>query len=87
MKDFNFYYYSIIDLSKDLYTGKEHQYTIDFFEEIQEDLYSCYHKEGNDFLGTLVGSLHYKTENLLEICDKTLYDYQILTKLLKILQA
>lgn len=61
--------------------GKCKQAYWDLIEDAEELLY------GNDVkLETKIGALHYRFQNLLEICDKTLPDYEVMSNALNDLE-
>ena len=68
---------------RSLYNGKIHQSTIDIFEQIHDDL--DLHSPDMP-LDEIIGSLLYNVDNLLEICEKDLFDYSILSELKNILE-
>ena len=68
---------------RSLYNGKIHQTTIDIFEQAHEDL--DLHSPDMP-LDDIIGSLLYKVDNLLEICEKDLFDYSVLSELKTILE-
>ena len=73
-------------LEKKLYHKDIHQATIDIVEECQMSIDNPEDDNGLSF-DTILGSLCYKVDNLLEICDHNLYDYGILKELMNILES
>lgn len=96
-KNHQYYIDKIDEIDHKVYygMGKYHQFTIDLVEHFQEQLESNRektkeYKENNEKefplkLETLIGSMRYEVENALEICDKSLKDYEILQDLDKML--
>ena len=64
------------------YTYKIKQYTIDLWERIYEELYN---EEMTVTEESFIGSLQYRLSTFLEICDKSLVDYEFISKLYNIL--
>lgn len=65
------------------YTYKIKQYTIDLWERIYEQLYN---EEMTVTEESFIGSLHYRLSTFLEVCDKSLVDYEFISKLNDILE-
>ena len=70
-----------LDIKSD-YTYKIKQYTIDLWESIYEELYN---EEMTVTEESFIGSLQYRLSTFLEICDKSLVDYEFISKLYNIL--
>ena len=64
------------------YTYKIKQYTIGLWEHIYDELYN---KEMAVTEESFIGALQYKLSTFLEICDKSLVDYEFISKLYNIL--
>lgn len=64
------------------YTYKIKQYTIDLWERIYNELYN---EEMTVTKESFIGALQYKLSTFLEICDKSLVDYEFISKLYNIL--
>ena len=64
------------------YTFQIKQYTIDLWERIYEELYN---EEMTVTEESYIGSLQYKLSTFFEICDKSLVDYEFISKLYNIL--
>lgn len=71
-----------LEIERD-YTYKIKQYTIDLWERIYEQLYN---EEMTVTEESFIGSLHYRLSTFLEVCDKSLVDYEFISKLNDILE-
>ena len=71
-----------------LYTGNVHQTTIDLVESFTIDYNNFIYSEYKNFIEhDFIGSCLYQVNNLLEICDKSLEDYNVLIELQKLLES
>lgn len=73
------------ELYKKLHSQRIHQYTIDFFEELDEDISLQESGEGGVENSTFFSAWSYKICNLLEIIDKETEDNILLERLLEII--
>lgn len=73
------------ELSKKLMSNRIHQYTIDFFEELEGEISLQECGEGGVDNATFFSAESYTISNLLEIVDKETEDYILLEKLLLII--
>lgn len=74
-----------LELQKKLHGSNAHQATIDIFESVIMDLMDYQDEVDLVSFSELLGSLHYKVENLLEICNTQFTDYKFLLDLVRIL--
>ena len=74
------------ELKDKLHSDRIHQYTIDFFEELDEELFLQEIGEGGVENSTFFGAESYKICNLLEIVDKETEDYILYERLLEIIE-
>ena len=71
---------------KIFYSSKVKQITIDIIQDANEWLNYYIIGESDNNFESIVGSLSYKVDNIIEVCDKNLYDYEILNEVYKTLQ-
>lgn len=74
-----------LKLQKKLHGSNVHQATIDIFESVIMDLMDYQDEVDLVSFSELLGSLHYKVENLLDICNTQFTDYKFLLNLVRIL--
>ena len=88
MKDIKEYIEAVEKLQNDTFVSP-HQATIDMLEYVFEELNEWYwYQQGNVTLDTLLGSLSYKVDTLLEVVNpEFVKDRTALEKLLEILKA
>ena len=71
---------------KIFYSSKVKQITIDIIQDANEWLNYYIIGESDNNFESIVASLSYKVDNIIEVCDKSLYDYEILNEVYQILQ-
>lgn len=71
---------------KIFYSAKVKQITIDTIQDANEWLNYYIMGESDNNFESIVGSLSYKVDNIIDVCDKNLYDYQILNEVYQTLQ-
>ena len=74
------------ELSKKLMSNRIHQFTIDYFEELDEDLMSQECNERSIDNATFFGAESYRICNILEVIDKETEDKILFEKLLDIIE-
>lgn len=75
------------NIYSDMYKGKYRQFTIDTVEDVIDELYN--HITDSFQVLTdedVIGSLIYKIESIMGICDSSLLDYQIFEELLYLMK-
>lgn len=74
------------ELSKKFMSNRIHQFTIDYFEELDEDLMSQECNERSIDNATFFGAESYRICNILEVIDKETEDKILFEKLLDIIE-
>lgn len=75
------------NIYSDMYKGKYRQFTIDTVEDVIDELYN--HITDSFQVLTdeeVIGSLIYKIETIMEICDQHMLDYKIFEELLYLME-
>jgi len=73
------------ELYKKLHSQNIHQYTIDFFDDLDEEIFLQESGEGGVENSTFFSAESYRICNLLEIIDKETEDYILYERLLEII--